>query len=57
MKRRTLIYWVIYEIVAIPLFLRYGASYLESSYLDSSTNAEIDSPAARSEEEALSTVE
>ncbi|MEL6938952.1 MAG: hypothetical protein AAFO84_07140 [Cyanobacteria bacterium J06598_1] len=44
MKRRALIYWVIYAIVAIPLFLQYAASYMN---LD--TNAEIDSPALASE--------
>jgi len=38
------IYWIIYVVVAIPLFLQYAESYLESPYSDSPTNAEIDSP-------------
>lgn len=45
MKRRTFVYWMIYVIVAVPLYLRYAASYLESPYLDSPMNAEIESPA------------
>ena len=52
-KRRTLIYYAIYLIIAIPLFLTYAASYLEPPYLDSTITPEIDSPILSSEEDPV----